>query len=141
MCRGRRARTVARWVAGPLRYHATAVVLRGERHSARPAPQTSATAAARGGGVGGIRGAVSGELGSWAPATVEFTGDQLCAACCLWKRKSEAVGGWYFSSTRLAAKKLLLLSHLAVIGVLTCPLFGLCGCDVTLRTVVGDGTT
>ena len=46
-----------------------------------------------------------GELGSWAaPASVKFTGDQLCAACCLWKRKSEAVGGWYFSSTRLAAR-------------------------------------
>ena len=49
------------------------------------------------------------------------------------------VGGWYFSSTRLAAKKLIFLSHLAVIGVLTCPLFGLCDCDMTIRTVVGDG--
>ena len=82
-----------------------------------------------------------GELGSWTPATVEFIGDQLCAACCLWKRKSEAIGELHFSFTRLAAKKLLLVSHLVVIGVLTYLLFGLCDCDVTIRTAVGDGTT
>jgi hypothetical protein len=80
----------------------------------------------------------AGQLGT---GVVEFTGAQLCAACYLWKRKSEAVGAWYFSSTRLAAKKLLLISRLAVIGVLTCPLFGLCDCDVNIRTVVGDGAT